>query len=130
MFRKYVSLTMAILVINLACGLPILASGSNDEKEAKFVKKVKTEVSKLGTGSEARVEVKLKDGTKIKGYVTEITDASFTVMNEKTNSATKIPYPQAKQVKGNNLSNGAKFAIAVGIIAGLIAILYFAGRSN
>ena len=32
--------------------------------------------------------------------------------------ATQVPYPQAKQVKGNNLSKGAKIAIGMAAVVG------------
>ena len=41
-------------------------------KEAKLAADVKSGIVKLGTGSAARIEVKLRDKTKIKGYVQEI----------------------------------------------------------
>jgi hypothetical protein len=37
-------------------------------------------------------------------------------------------YPQVKQVKGNNLSTGAKIAISVAIIVGIIALVIGFGR--
>ena len=37
---------------------------------------------------------------------------------------TTVAYPDVVQVKGNNLSTGAKIAIAAGIIAGIIIVLY------
>ncbi len=75
MFRKYVSFMLAILIINLACGVTAFASNSNNEKEDKIAEKVKTKITKIGTGADAKIIVKLKDGTKIKGYITEITES-------------------------------------------------------
>src|SRR5438067_2261831 len=83
----------------------------NDDKAAREAEKVKAAISKLGTGPAARVEVKLKDRTKLKGYVSELNDYHFVVTDDKTGIATAVAYPQVKQVKGNNLSTGAKIAI-------------------
>src|SRR4051812_24318295 len=66
MFKKYLTTVLAVLVLNLAFGATAFA-GTDGEKEAKFAEKVKADVAKLGTGKDARVEVKLKDGTKLKG---------------------------------------------------------------
>lgn len=44
-------------------------------------------------------------------------------MDVKTGAATTVPYPQVKQVKGNNLSTGTKIAIGLGIVAGVILFL-------
>jgi len=127
MFKKYLTLTLVVLVLNLAFGSTAFAT-TEGEKEAKFVEKVKTNVTKLGTGKDARVEVKLKDGTKLKGYVSQINESSFVVMNEKTAVATEVPYPNVKQVKGNNWSTGATIAVVVGVIliVGFILGRYYA----
>ena len=120
---------MTILVINLSLSSVAFAE-TKEEKEAKFADNVKINVVKLGTGKEARVEVKLKDGTKIKGYISEINDNGFVVVNDKTGTSTEIPYPQAKQVKGNNLSTGVKIAIAVGIIVAVSFLIVAVSPRN
>ena len=129
MFKKYLILMMTILVINLSLSSVAFAE-TKEEKEAKFADNVKINVVKLGTGKEARVEVKLKDGTKIKGYISEINDNGFVVVNDKTGTSTEIPYPQAKQVKGNNLSTGVKIAIAVGIIVAVSFLIVAVSPRN
>lgn len=116
MFKKYLTFIITILVINLAVGTAAFAE-TKEEKEAKFAEKVKVNITKFGTGKDARVQVKLKDGTKLKGFVSKINAESFTVSNEVTGTETEVPYPKAKQVKGNNLSTGDKIWIAVGVTA-------------
>jgi hypothetical protein len=111
MFKKYFTLVLTVLIFNLFLSASAFAS----TKEDKFAAKVKSEITTLGMGKEARVEVKLKDKTKLKGYVSEIKENSFVVVEDKTGTATEVPYPNAKQVKGNNLSSGVKIAIGVGI---------------
>ncbi|MGI8468137.1 MAG: hypothetical protein ACR2N3_06770 [Pyrinomonadaceae bacterium] len=125
MLKKYLTLIIAILVINLSFGATAFAE-TKAEKTAKFAEKVKANIAKLGTGKDAKIAVKLKDGTKLKGYVSQINENSFVVVDEKTGSATEVPYPNAKQVKCNNLSNGAKVAIAVGILAAVILFTIYA----
>ena len=79
-------------------------------------------------GRDARVEVKLRDKTKLKGYISEAGEASFIVVDAKMGVATTVAYPQVKQVKGNNLSTGARIAIAVGLsIALLLVVVLVAG---
>ena len=121
MFKKYLTLILTILVLNLSLNAVAFAD-TKIEKEAKFAKKVKINIAKLGTGKESKVEVKLKNGTKLKGYVSQINDNSFVVVDDKTGVSTEIPYPQTKQVKGNNLSTGATILIAAGLVVALIII--------
>ncbi len=126
MFKKFLVLGVTVLIINLFLSVAVFAE-TKAEKEAKFADKVKTNVTKLGTGKDARVEVKLRDKTKLKGYVSEINEKSFVVVDDKTGAATEVPYPNAKQVKGNNLSTGIKIAIGVGILLAVIFILVQTG---
>lgn len=115
--------TMSLLLIGFLLNLSFLHTTIFAEsKEEKHTAKVKAGIAKLGIGSESRVIVKLRDKTEIKGYISEITEDSFTVVSEKTNSVTKIPYSHAKQVKGNNLSTGVKVAIAFGIFIALAVV--------
>lgn len=95
------------------------------EEQTRFAEKVKTGIVKLGVGPDARIEVKLRDKTKLSGYISEVNESSFVVTNAKTGASTVVAYPDVKQVKGNNLSTGQKFAIAA-VIVGALAIIYFA----
>ena len=115
MFKKVLCLVLVGFVLGVAGVAPAYA-GSKEEKEARFAEKVKEGISKLGTGPEARVEVKLRDKTKLKGYVSEAGKDSFVVVDEKTGAASTVPYPQVKQVKGNNLSTLAEIALGIGVI--------------
>ena len=99
------------------------SAAKNSEKEAQFAEKVKTEIAKLGTGPNARIELKLRDKSKLKGYVSEVSEGSFVVVDDKTEAATTVPYPQVRQVKGNNLSMGVKIAIGIGIVVAVLLII-------
>jgi len=123
MWKKLMSLVASGLLLCLVCHTPVAAASREDE-EARSAARVKSAIAKLGTGPDARVEVKLRDKTKLKGYVKAANDLSFVVVDGKTGSATEVPYPQVKSVKGNNLSTGAKIAIGVGVaVLVLFAIL-------
>lgn len=121
MFKKLLSVSLVMLLLNLACMTPVYAA-SKEEKQARFALKVKENVLKFGTGHSARVKVKLRDKTKLQGYISSADDERFTV-TDATGMATTVTYPQVKSVQGNNLSTGAKIAIGVGIAAAVIFII-------
>ena len=54
------------------------------DHRGRFAEKVKAGIGKLGTGTDARIEVKLRDKTKLKGYVSESVEDSFVIVDEKT----------------------------------------------
>ncbi len=76
---------------------------------------MKAGIVQLGVGEESYVTVKLRDKTKLAGYISEAREESFVVTDLKTSEATTVAYADVKKVKGHNLSTGAKVAIGVGI---------------
>ena len=129
MFRKVLSVTLAFLLIQLACAYPVFAIDS--KKEIERAEKVRAGVAKLGTGPETRVKIKLRDKTKLEGYISEAGEDEFSVTDTKTGATTVVAYSQVKQIKGNNLSTGAKIAIGVGIgIAATLLIIWLIYAAN
>lgn len=122
MLRKCLSLVLAISVFQLINAAPAVAA-TKAEKEARAAEKVRAAVLKLGTGERARVRIKLRDKTKLEGYVGHAGADSFTVVDLKTGAATAVTYPSVKQAQGNNLSTGAKIAIGIGIAALVLVII-------
>ncbi|HEV3470903.1 MAG TPA: hypothetical protein VG148_16385 [Pyrinomonadaceae bacterium] len=125
MFRRILSVALVASLLSLAGAAPARAAGpkSEAEKEARFVEKLKQEVARLGAGPEARVEVRLKDRTKLKGYVSGADGEGFKVVDAKNGAETRVAYPQVRTVKGHNLSTGAKVAIGLGAAVAVLVIL-------
>jgi hypothetical protein len=130
--KKLLASILVALLSNLIC----VAAGPanpNAAKEAQFTAKVKAAVLNLRTGPAAHVSVKLRDGTKLKGYITEAGDDRFVVVDnvdKKSGASTDVPYPQVRQVKGNNLSTGAKIAVAAAVFIGLAIAVAYAVRGK
>ncbi|MBK9314133.1 MAG: hypothetical protein IPM55_07800 [Acidobacteria bacterium] len=127
MFKFKINHTLmliGVLILSMSAA-PMTPGKSKEEKAAEFAGKVKAGITRLGVGPDARVEVKLRDRTKLKGYVSQIGDESFVVADAKTGVTTEVQYPDVAKVKGNNLSTGATIAIAVGLAVGAtILVLY------
>lgn len=66
MLKKILSFVLIVLMIN-AIGVSSAYAGTKEEKESRFTERVREGIYKLGTGAEARIEVKLRDKTKLKG---------------------------------------------------------------
>lgn len=79
------------------------------------LERVKIEVRKRGTGPESKVTVKLKDGMKLRGYISQILDDSFDLTDPKSKQPTTIPYRDVAKVKRQGWSSGAKMALGIGI---------------
>ncbi len=129
MFKKTLSLALIGLILNLAL-YSIVKANVNLEKDTKFAEQVKANIARLGIGKDARIEIKLKDGTKLKGYVSEVKDTSFVLTSEDNEMSKEIPYPQVQKAKGKNSKTGLRILAVVAVI-GLIALLaYGAARGN
>ena len=122
MIKKFVLFVLPILLLNLSVGT-VLAARPDAEKELRHAEKVKQAIFKLGAGEASLVKIKLRDKTKLEGFVSEINDDSFVVMNNTTGIATAVAYPNVKQIRGNNLSTKTKIAIGVGIALGVLLII-------
>ena len=121
--RKALSLLLAGLLIQLISVQSAYANPVAD-KQTKLAEKVKEGVSKLGVGQDARVELKLRDKTKLAGYISAVKEDSFVVSDAKTGDATTVAYSNVTQVKGHNLGTGAKIAIGIGIGVGIVLIIF------
>jgi uncharacterized protein (DUF58 family) len=117
--KKTISLLTIALLLNFVSATHIFAAS----KEAEFAEKVKTQIAKLGVGQDAQVKIKLRDGAKVKGFISEVSYNQFAVTDSETGRVTKVDYPNVKQVKGNNLSTGVKIVIGIGVLIAVVFIL-------
>ena len=113
-----------LIMISLFFGVAGVSSAvaKPEDKDAERAAKVKEAIVKLGTGPAARVEVKLRDGRQLKGWVSETSEDSFLFVDD-NGAAREVPYPQVKRVKGNNLSTGVKVAIGVGVALVILIVV-------
>ena len=128
MFKKVTSFVFVCLLMHITGGLAI--AGSKVEKESRRIEKVKAGVAKLGVGRDARIDIKLKDKTKLSGYLSQVNDDSFVVSDLKTEAATTVAYPEVAQVRGHNLSTGVKIAIGIGIVVLVIGIIILVAAND
>lgn len=68
-------------------------------KELQATEKARARVLKIGTGQTARVQVKLRDQTKVSGYVSEAGQNTFTVTDQETGTAQTLAYADVAEVK-------------------------------
>ena len=126
MSRKYLSATLIAAVLFALISAPSARAASDNDQRTKLTEKIKIGVARIGTGRDSRIEVRLRDNAKIAGYVSEAGSESFVITDPKTNTETRLEYGDVTQVKGHNLSTGAKIgigiAIGAGIVLGILAI--------
>jgi len=97
------------------------------EQEAGVRRKLEEIVSKRGIGAKARVTVKLRDRSEVKGYVTQMRDHSFSVLDQKSKQDKTISYSEVTDVKGKGLHIAAKIAIGAGVGAAILVGIVVGG---
>jgi hypothetical protein len=125
MFKKTVTMMLAVVLIHAVAFVKPVVASSKAEKAAQRIEKVKAGILKLGTGPDARVAMKLRGDAKVAGYISEVGSDSFVVKDLKTGAATTVDFADVAQVKGHNLSTGAKIAIGIAIgVGATLLVLY------
>jgi hypothetical protein len=127
MFKKALTAALAALLINLAAAGDVRAVVAQDAAAA--VAKVKEAVAKLGTGPSALAEVKLKNRTKLKGYVAEASEEHFTVVDS-DGKAARVAYSEVESVKAVKPKSARKKfdekgLIGLSLIGGIILLTLF-----
>jgi hypothetical protein len=130
MFKKLMTIALVILMVQVTCASSAVVASTRAEKQAQLADRIKTGIAKLGTGKQALVKVKLRDGTKLAGYISEANENSFVIVDAKSGVSTSVAYPNVTQVKGDNLSSGVWLAIGIGALIGIGLLMAVALRGR
>jgi hypothetical protein len=126
MSKKYFSLMLAFVFFCTTSGVAVLAKEKPDTRLAD-VEKIKQKVLKRGTGVKARARVKLTDGTKLKGYISESAADDFTLVrtDKQGDAPVKINYRDVVEFKatGKGRSTTSKVLIGTGIAVGVLVVI-------
>ena len=98
------------------------ASNQQNNSQATTVEKIKIKIVKLGVGAKAKATIRLKDGTKKKGYIAQSGDDNFVIRDRKTDAPTTILYSDVAKVEENRGHSTAR-NIAIGVGIGVGALL-------
>src|SRR3954462_12646897 len=74
--NKILAYLLTVCFVAMSANFGIAKAQSTQDPQSQ---KIRTEVSKIGTGPKARVEAKLRDETKLKGYISGVDKDSFAV---------------------------------------------------
>ena len=121
--RTFAVLISGVILATTFTFQSVQAQGGNSDAAAKS----RLKVEKLGVGPNARVEVKLQDGSKLKGYVSATDQDSFTVTDRKTGATSVGRYTEVSEVKkpGGGLSTKSWIifgAVAAGVVVTWIIV--------
>lgn len=128
MIKIWVSLMLVYLLIFTAA--PVLAGSRPVNQQDESLEQIRIKIARLGIGEKARVTIKLKNGTKIKGYIDQTKSDEFILKDRNTGAPLNILYSDVSRVESNRGHSTAK-AIALGAAAtfGVLLGLAFIGAA-
>ena len=86
------------------------------------VVKIKTDIARRLRDEKTNVTVRLRNGSEVKGRITQAAENMFRLKEKKTGTPRDINYTDVTKVKGQGLSKGAKFGILTSVVAGAVII--------
>lgn len=114
-----------MLLIAAMLGVTTFGQSGTDNR----AEKARQTVAKIGTGSKAKVDVTLRDTTKLKGYIGSADDDSFSLVDEKSGASRDIMFIDVDRIKKRGgLSSGALIGIVAGAAGAAILIGIISAR--
>jgi len=116
--------TPIISFLALAIVLSTFGPAARAQSTLNSETKAKTEVVDRLNKKETRVKIKLRNGSEMKGRITQSSDNSFTLSDEKTGNKSDIAYADVVNVEGRGMSKKKKTFIAIGAGAAIFAAMF------
>jgi sRNA-binding regulator protein Hfq len=115
--------TLTTLFLAHALVLSTLGPAARAQSSLNAETKAKAEVVNRLNKKETRVKVKLRNGSEMKGRITQSSENSFTLTDEKTGNRSDIAYADVVNVEGRGMSKKKKMFIAIGAAVVVFAAL-------
>lgn len=125
MTKRMLALVLVVLLNNLALGAPYAPQTGN--QAATIADRTRRCAIRLSTSRRRneRIEVRLRDNSKLKGYVGVAEESRFTVINPRSGLITSVPYADVTDLRCGRSVSGeiAKGAIVLGATIGGLMLL-------
>ena len=117
MIKRYLAIALSVIIAALSLGLPATAKAQSTAE----IEKVRAKVQILSASNDSQVEVKFRDQTKVKGYISSVEPVSFTLKDPKTGTSQSIAYSEVDSVsKANGGISTKTWLILGGVAAGAV----------
>jgi len=116
--KTHLALALSVVITVVSLGLPLTAKAQSNSEADKIRSKVHT----LSASKSSQVQVKFRDGTKLKGYIDAVEPLNFTLRDPKGGTTQSIAYSEVESVSkaGDGVSTKTWLIIG-GIAAGSVA---------
>jgi small nuclear ribonucleoprotein (snRNP)-like protein len=99
-----------------------LVRAQNLTESTSAFAKIKTDIIKRLKDGLTNVTVKLRNGSELKGRITQRSETMFTLREDKTLHNRDIGFGDVSRIRSGRLSQGAKLSILTSIIAGSVVL--------
>ena len=113
-----------LLTITLTICLTAQPASAAQDKAAAAQAKLKAQLAKFGTGPQVKLELALRDGSKLKGYLGQLKEESLVLADAKTGAQTEIAFAEVTEARRRGLTKGAKIAL-ISIGAAVLGVFIF-----
>ena len=124
MLKTHMSLLVAVVLWFGA--VPRTAVARQTSSQVPTVEAIKSKIARIGVGAKAKATIRLKNGTKVKGYVAQAGEDDFVIRDRKTDAPTTIRYDDVLKVEDNKGHSTAR-NIGIGVAVGVGAVLAVIG---
>jgi methionine-rich copper-binding protein CopC len=115
--KKYAAIALSLIITTMNLALPSQATAHSSVD----IEKVRASVRILSASSESQVEVRFRDKTKVKGYITSVEPVSFNLRDSKAGTSQSIAYSEVDSVsKAAGGVSTKTWLIIGGIAAGAV----------
>jgi hypothetical protein len=120
MFRRALAVMISGLLLSSAIGYQ--SARAQAPEAARAAEETRVAVQRLGVGSKSRVEVRLRDGAKLRGSISAAGEDTFTITDSKTGAPRTLAYADVARVKksGGGLSTRTWVIIGAAAVAAVI----------
>ena len=113
LIRKQLARGLSLTITAMMLTLPSLAMAQSNPE----IERVRGKVQVLSTSRDTQVEVKFRDKTEIKGYITSVEPVSFTLRDPKSGASQSIAYSEVDSVSKAEEGVSTKTWLIIGGIA-------------
>jgi hypothetical protein len=121
---------MPVLLVLALILFPVARATLAQQLTDPGVIRIKTDIARRLRAEKTNISVRLRNGSELKGRITDAAETMFTLKEKNTGSQRDISYADVTKVNGRGLSKGAKFGILTGIVAGAVIIGVLVGMKD
>jgi len=120
MFRRALAVMISGILVSSAIGYQ--PARAQTPEATRAAEETRATVQRLGVGTKTRVEVRMQDGTKLRGSISAAGEDTFTITDSKTGAPRTVAYADVARVKqpGGGLSARTWVIIGAAAVAAVI----------